>query len=143
MRNSSDDEADGAISGVGPAIDFGLALVVGSSPVNRVVVSRIGERAGLRTQNATPQQALAALSGPLPALVILDGGADGREGDAVIAHLAPLRRPVSGRLAPLVILLSGHHPETPPADVDAVVAKPIIPDRLQPVIHDLIGHLRT
>lgn len=138
MQNSMNDNADGA------ALDFGLVLVVGSSPVNRVVVSRIGERAGFRVVAATPDQAGAALSDPLPALVVVDGGADDGECDPFMDTLDGLRRAVSGRRAPLVILLSSHRSADPDRQgtVDAVIAKPIVPEALQPVMQDMIRDLQ-
>ena len=138
MQDSTDDNAAGA------ALDFGLVLVVGSSPINRIVVSRIGERAGFRVVSAAPDRAWAALSDPLPALVVVDGGADSGECDPFIDELDGLRRPVAGRRAPLVILLSGHRAAHPGrrSVVDAVVAMPITPETLQPVMQDMIRDLQ-
>lgn len=138
MQNSTNDNTAAA------ALDFGLVLVVGSSPVNRVVVSRIGERAGLRVVSTTPDQVGTALSDPLPILVVLDGGADNDECDLFIDELDRLRRPVADRRAPLVILLSNHRTPDPDREsaVDAVIAKPIMPDTLQPVMQDMIRDLQ-
>lgn len=138
MQNSTNDNAGGA------TLDFGLVLVVGSSPVNRIVVSRIGERAGFRVISTTPDRAATALSDPLPILVVLDGGADNDECDPFIDELDRLRRPVSGRRAPLVILLSNRQVPAPDREdaVDAVIAKPITPEMLQPVMQDMISDLK-
>lgn len=146
MRNSNDEESSGAFAREGAAVDFGLALVVASSPVNRVVVCRIAEQAGLRTVGAPMDQARQALSGPLPALVILDVGADDHDCAELLDHIARLRRPVPDRQVPLVIAL--HNRTTPPlpqeddSPVDAVVTKPVTLDTLQPVIRQMIAGLR-
>lgn len=146
MQSSCDDNDGDAPAGAGPAMDFETALVVASSPVNGVVVSRICERVGLRTVCMTPEHAQTALPDPLPVLVILDGGADNRECSAVTERLAQLRRPVADRLAPLVILLCSHNDAAlPPVEddvVDMTMAKPILPDRLQPVLCEMIDGLR-
>lgn len=145
MQNSFDDKADGAEASDGAAVDFGLVLVVGSSPINRIVVSRISEKAGLRTICATPDEAQAAFDKTLPVLVILDGGVDNRECAPLLERLAGLRRSVAGERVPMVIFLSnrttagqqGRH-----AVIDRVVTKPVMPDRLQPVIQEMIDRLR-
>ena len=138
MQNSTNDNAGGG------ALDFGLVLVVGSSPVNRVVVTRIGERAGFRVMATTPDRAGAALGDPLPALVVIDGGADDGECDPFIDALDGLRRPVSGRGALLVILLSSQRSAAADRQgaVDAVIAKPIVPEALQPVMQDMVRDLQ-
>lgn len=147
MQNSIDDDSGDAnddASG-GAAIDFGLILVVGSSPINRIVISRIGEKAGLRTVCATPDGARAALGDALPVLAILDGGADDRECDRLLDHLAGLRRFVAGGHAPMAIFLSNRAATAQPgrhAAIDKVMAKPVMPDRLQPVIQEMVDRLQ-
>lgn len=122
-----------------------LAMVVGNSPVNRVVVARITERTGLRVLCETPETAYAALLAQRPATVILDGGADDRDCDILMETLASQRLESGGR-SPFVILLSNRIP--PPGNhatsgtIDAVVAKPIMPERLQPLIRDRMERLR-
>ena len=49
-------------------------LVVGSSSVNCVVVSRVVERMGLKVRVERPENAALALRDTTPAIVILDGG---------------------------------------------------------------------
>lgn len=145
--SDSSNESESAVLGEGVgAVDFGLVLVVGSSPVNRIVVSRIAEQAGFRAVCRPPDEACACLSGRLPAMVIVDGVAQGREYEPLAQRLVDLRRPVADRQAPLVVLLGKGGATTPRlcgrTVVDAVVAKPITPDRLQPVIQDMIDQLR-
>lgn len=147
MSNSNNENGSVTFSGVDEVIDFGLVLVVGSSPVNRIVVSRIAERAGFRAVCQTPGEAHLSLSGRLPAMVIVDAGAQDRECEPLAERLVRLRHSVSGRLAPLVLLLGTGNAAAPQLCgrnvVDAVIAKPITPDRLQPVIRDMIDRLRS
>lgn len=147
MSDSCNESGGAVLGGEGDAIDFGLVLVVGSSPVNRIVVSRIAEQAGFRAACRPPDAAAACLSGRLPAMVIVDGGAEDREYEPLAQRLADLRRPVAtSRQAPLVVLLGKGGATVPHLCgrniVDTVVAKPITPDRLQPVIRDMIEQLR-
>lgn len=122
-------------------VDFDLVLVVGSSSINRVVVSKIAERIGLRVIAAAPEAARALLLAHLPGTVILDGGTDGHECDGLIESLAAQRLAAGGR-APVVILLQNTIPPCGQPQkggtIDAMVAKPISPDRLQPLIRTMI-----
>ncbi|PTE11322.1 response regulator [Mesorhizobium helmanticense] len=125
--------------------DFTRVLVVGKSPVNRVVVSKIVERSGLKPISESPETAAAALRSLIPGAVVLDGGADNKDCDALLSGIGALRR-TSGKLLPSVILLSTKNgtPESLGLSsvVDAVVVKPITPERLQPVIDNLIALAR-
>ena len=120
----------------------GEVLVVGRSQINRVVVAKIVERSGLKHQSAMPEEAGSKLAAMRPGLVILDGGADNHDCDGLMASLVDQRR-VSDRNAPFVILLSNR--TGIPSDlqlgspVDAVVAKPITPESLQPVVDRLLS----
>jgi CheY-like chemotaxis protein len=122
--------------------DFTRVLVVGKSPVNRVVVSKIVERSGLKPISESPETAAATLRSLIPGAVVLDGGADNKDCDALMSGIDALRR-TSGRSVPSVILLSIKNgtPESLGLSsiVDAVVFKPITTERLQPVIDHLIG----
>jgi len=131
--------------GIATPADFTRVLVVGRSPINRVVVSKIVERSGLKPVSESPETAEKALQVFLPATVVLDGGADNRDCDGLLPGIATVRR-FAGGAAPSVILLSSRT-GTPQSlglssIVDVVVAKPITPERLQPVIERLIGHCR-
>lgn len=141
MPDSRMDDAPGG-RGQTCACNYGLALAVCSSPINRIVVSRIAEGVGLRALAEVPDSAGAILEAQMPALVILDGGPDNRECEHLMEPLATLRMAAGGR-APFVILLttanqSADEPACDPV-IDAVIAKPITPERLQPLIHRLIG----
>lgn len=122
--------------------DFTRVLVVGKSPVNRVVVSKIVERSGLKPISESPETAATTLRSLIPGAVVLDGGADNKDCDALMSDIDALRR-ISGRSRPSVILLSTKSgtPESLGLSsvVDAVVVKPITTERLQPVIDHLIG----
>lgn len=147
MRNPSLDDADrdsGWRSDPASSAHFDVALVVGTSPVNRVVAMRIAERAGLKVHAASPSDAHKLLEAKWPGIVILDGGADGRECDCLLEDLAAQKR-IGGGRAPQVILLQNALPSDGQpgrgGTIDAVVAKPITPDRLQPLIRSLIDRL--
>lgn len=123
-------------------MDFSKVLVVGKSSINRVVISKIVEKSGLKPISESPETAAKALSAFAPAAIVLDGGADNKDCDKLLAAIESLRRS-SGKTLPSVILLStaSGTPESVglPNVVDAVVAKPITPERLQPVIDRVVG----
>ncbi len=127
------------------APDFGKVLVVGHSQINRIVVSRIVERSGLKPVSETPLTAVRVLPLLFPGLVVLDGGPDNRDCDGLLPGIMALRR-ISGRDVPAVILLSNRTgtPETLSltSQVDAVVAKPFTTDQLQPVVDRLMDRAR-
>lgn len=145
MPHSSFDKAasvDSDASDVKYRLD--LVLVVGNSRIGNVVVGKIAERAGLKALAATPENAVAILSSENPATVILDGGADDNECNVVMESLAAQRSQRGGRL-PVVIFLSSMDLSAPTAYrnlVDAVVAKPVNPDRLQPLMQNLLAAAR-
>lgn len=124
-----------------PQIDFSQVLVVGNSPVNRVVVSKIVERSGLKAVCESPKSATKALGTCFPGTVILDGGTDNRDCDGVLAGISALRQSC-GKPVPGVILLSTRGLDGKSGSlnalIDEVVAKPITPERLQPVVDGLI-----
>ena len=114
-------------------------LVVGSSAVNCVVVSRVVERMGLKVRVERPENAALALRDTTPAIVILDGGADNQDCDGLLGDLQKTREASEGAL-PAVILLSTANvsPDTLAAPaIDMVVSKPLTIDRLQPAIEAL------
>lgn len=128
-----------------PEIDLHRALVVGKSPINRIVVSKIIERSGLKATAETPEAAMATLRKTLPGVVILDGGANNEDCDELMAQLAALRR-MTGASTPCVILLSTRigceKRLQATGTIDAVVAKPITPEQLQPVVEQLLESQR-
>jgi CheY-like chemotaxis protein len=122
--------------------DLTKVLVVGRSPINRVVVAKIVERSGLKTISEAPDTAMAMLRTMAPGTIILDGGSDNKDCDGLMQSILSLRL-ASGCNLPSVILLS-NRPGTPESlslssAVDIVVAKPITPERLQPVVEKLLG----
>ena len=140
VRNSTAQEPS-----PGPAPDLSLALVVGKSQINRVVVSKIVERSGLKPIGETPAAALGVLPALFPAVVILDGGADNKDCEELIPAILALRR-ISAKDLPAVILLSapvaGPEARELSAMADAVVAKPFTMDHLQPVVERLLERAR-
>lgn len=129
-----------ADNGAERPIDFSKVLVVGKSAVNRIVVAKIVERACLKPISEPPEAAERALRAFSPGTVVLDGGPDNRDCEALIAGIAAARL-ANGRAVPAVILLSNRTgtPESLdlPGVVDVVVPKPITPESLQPVIDRL------
>jgi CheY-like chemotaxis protein len=130
----------------GLAPDLSRVLVVGNSQINRIVVSKIIERSGLKPVSETPVGAVRILPLMFPGLVVLDGGAENTDCDSVAAGLLALRR-VSDKNLPAVILLSNRTGNTASlalgGSVDAVVTKPVTTERLQPVVDRLIGKARA
>jgi CheY-like chemotaxis protein len=122
--------------------DPSQVLVVGRSPINRVVISKIVERSGLKPISESPDTAAKVLRSLIPGAVVLDGGADNKDCDNLMSGIDALRR-ASGKPVPPVILLSTKNgtPESLGLSsvIDVVVAKPITPERLQPVIDRLIS----
>lgn len=123
------------------AADFSHVLIIGRSQINKVVVSKIVERSGLKPLAEVPELAGKVLHQVVPGTIILDGGADNTDCDGVIEHIVALRR-ASGKDAPLIILLSNRTGDVRSLSlssaVDAVVAKPITPERLQPVVEQMV-----
>ena len=121
-------------------------LVVGKSPVNRIVVSKIVERCGLRPVSETPGDAERTLKMLVPAAIVLDGGADNMDCNALMAGIASMRR-ASGKASPSVILLSIRNGAAEDLAlsgiVDAVIAKPITTEKLQPAIERLVSVIRV
>ncbi|TIN27486.1 MAG: response regulator [Mesorhizobium sp.] len=122
--------------------DPSQVLVVGKSPINRVVISKIVERSGLKPISESPDTAARILRSLIPGAVVLDGGSDNKDCDNLMSSIDALRR-ASGKSLPPVILLSTKNGTTESLGlsdiIDVVVAKPITPERLQPVIDRLIG----
>ncbi|OJU48776.1 MAG: response regulator [Mesorhizobium sp. 61-13] len=124
-------------------VDMSKVVIVGKSRINQVVVSKIIEGLGLKPVPETPETATKILLAMVPGAIVLDGGADNKDCDALMPTIAALRR-ASGQSRPSVILLSNRtgSPENLSLSglIDVVVAKPITPDRLQPVLNRLISH---
>ncbi len=116
--------------------------MIGRSSITCVVVSRIVERMGLKPVSHPPELAASLLVLPLPGLVILDGGLDNRDCDGLLTPLLAARG--NADLSPAVILLSSHNTMRLEGllkrVVDAVVSKPITPERLQTAIRALPAH---
>ena len=140
-----DDVRGGRAPSSGQALNPSLVLVAGRSEITRVVVSKIVERSGLRSACESPEASVRLLELLAPATVIIDGGADNHECDDLLSAIATARR-ATGRSFPSVILLSTRNAR--PEDlslahiVDAVVAKPITLDRLQPVVDRIAARAR-
>jgi CheY-like chemotaxis protein len=121
-------------------------LIVGKSRINQVVVSKIVEGLGLKPIPESPETAAKALLTSVPGAIVLDGGADNRDCDALMPTISALRR-ATGQSRPSLVLLSTRNgtPESLSSSglIDVVVAKPITPDRLQPVLSRLITQGRA
>jgi CheY-like chemotaxis protein len=129
----------------GLAPDLGRVLVVGMSQINRIVVSKIVERSGLKPVSETPQSAIRVLPLVFPGLIVLDGGPDNHDCDVLAPGIMALRR-ISSRDIPAVILLSNRTGTVERlslvGQVDAVVPKPFTTDQLQPVVDRLLDKAR-
>lgn len=123
-----------------PGPDRSLVLVVARSRVNGVVVAKIVERCGLHAVCEPPERAAKLLDTTTPGTVILDGGPDNHDCDGLTSQLLAMR--LNDGL-PAVILLSTRKLDeadlVPLNAIDAVVAKPILPELLQPVVARLSG----
>ena len=130
----------------GGVADLALVLIVGRSNVNRVVVARIVERAGLKPLVASPEEAARALRTTCPGTVILDGGPENRDCETLMARLGAMRSQHTPS-TPSVILLSTTKIDAAGLAlldcVDAVVSKPILPEMLQPVVDRLLDRVRS
>jgi hypothetical protein len=101
---------------------------------------------GLKPIPESPETAAKSLATSVPGAIVLDGGADNRDCDALMPTIAALRR-ATGQSRPSLILLSTRNGTAESLSssglIDVVVAKPITPDRLQPVLSRLITHGRA
>ena len=128
----------------GQCADLSLVMVVCSSPINRIVVSRIVEQAGLKSLCETPEHAVEALSARRPGMIVLDCCVNCTEHHPIVPAIVDHRR-ASGSTLPMLVVLST---KAVPADslfigvADAIVPKPITPDALQPRIEFLVEEAR-
>ncbi|MET3661648.1 response regulator [Aquamicrobium ahrensii] len=120
--------------------DLSRVMVVGRSRITQVVVAKIVEGLGLRPLVESPESAMQTLRSVLPGIVVLDGGPENRDCETLMPALAALRRETAGLRPALVLLSTRMAPSGNPllsSPVDAVVAKPITPEQLQPVLSRL------
>lgn len=144
MRKPEDEINDGPLSGAQYPVNFGLALVVAASATTRVVVSRIAEQAGLKTHSLTPEEASPFIAGHVPAIALLAGGTDGNDCNDLLEQLVAIQRDTGPSRAPRIIMLVNQVAHQPHRHmIDATIAMPVTPDRLQPVIRDLMDRLRS
>jgi CheY-like chemotaxis protein len=140
VAEAFDTRSGSAPAAAGHDVEPHLILIVGRSRINTIVVSKIVERCGMRHVCASPEESEAVLMKTSPVLAILDGGSDNRDCETLMRHLRQLRAQAS-RIFPAVILLSTstlHEVDPDYCDtVDAIVAKPILPEVLQPVVSRL------
>lgn len=124
-----------------PDTDFQLALVVGTSHINRIVVSRIAENAGLKALAVSPNDALNLLAERRPGFVIIDAGSDDCEFAPLLESLAR-RQLVTDRPSAFVVMLADTTAapggQSASSVIDAVVTRPITPEKLQPLIRRLL-----
>ncbi len=124
--------------------DPSQALVVAGSPVNRIVLTRIAQRAYLKVNAMDPAAARRALSAgspmPPPGLVIVDVDAQMQLSDTLFDHLGE-HRSASPRQLPLVITIvpSRDNPSPDPGTIDAQVVRPVTLETLQPLIQRLLS----
>ncbi|WEX08820.1 response regulator [Chelativorans sp. AA-79] len=114
-------------------------FVVATSPINRIVITRMVERIYLKAMAITPETALDALRAKRPMMVIID---EGRQPDLIeplIEEIARLRSAFTARLPRIVLIVEASRQNEARRDgiVDAVVVKPITPEVLQPIVDRL------
>jgi CheY-like chemotaxis protein len=123
-------------------LNFSQVLVVGRSPINRIVIAKIAERSGLKPIAETLERATATLSSLKPGMVVVDASAPSKDCDQVLVALRDRRR-ASGKNLPRVILLSVANGDANSRAanqfVDAIIAMPITTETLQPVIDRLLA----
>jgi len=126
--------------------DTKLVMVVGPSRINQIVISKIAERAGLKALAEAPGTDVDILKAKEPAMIIVDHSPDDAEWARLIEPLAERRNARAERL-PFVILLSHASGKLsiPDADsiIDIVLQKPIMPDRLQPILQKLAEQIEV
>jgi len=118
--------------------DHSRILVVAASPVNRIVISRMLERIYLKPTAVDHEAALEAFVAKCPAMVIIDEGQQTNL-DALIEELASRRQSHMSNLPRIVLIAEPSQQGSVRYEglVDAVVAKPITPEILQPVVERL------
>lgn len=129
----------------GPSFDLTLGLVAGRSAITCIVISRILARAGLRTITETPERAPEQLLARRPCVIVADGGIYNDDCRDLVEAVAGLRRATGTGLPVLVVLTATNtHPARvdPGGTVNAVVAKPITPEALQPIVEILLDPFR-
>lgn len=116
-----------------------VAVLVAASPVNRIVISRILERCGLRVIAAEPPSTAHACAREPVAMVVLDCKGDGSEHEDLLAKLTGLGSTNGG--APRIVLLAtkSARAEASANGIDAVLAKPVTEDKLQPLVERLLA----
>lgn len=125
-------------------VNCSLVMVIASSAVDRVVVSRIIERAGLKVATCAADTAPELLQRTMPCVVVAEQGT-GEAERAALRNVAETRARSAAGL-PFVIALS--RPGLPSTgrgddgDADAVIAMPITPDGLAPVVLKLVEQAR-
>lgn len=120
-------------------------VAVGNVPVNLVVVTRVAERARLKAVALSPGDALRCLTLLKPIILVVDGGADNQECDTLIDTIDHCRQS-NGQGHPRLLFLSTA-PKTEKQSllhpvIDAVVAKPIVPERLEALLTSLAQQSR-
>lgn len=131
-------------TGIVPA-NLSLALIVCSSPISQIVVSRIVERTGLKTICDHPRHAGRLLTERSPGVMVVDCGPRNDECHALAPSIVTQRQLAGAHLPLLVALAAGELPPRSPfaTIADAVVQKPITPEGLQPTIERLLDRART
>ena len=120
-------------------------VAIGTAPVNLVVVTRIAERANLRAVALSPNDAIRSLPVSIPAVVVIDGGVDNCECDVLLDVIHHCRRSSRQGHPRLLFLSTGRETEAQSLlhpVMDAVVAKPIVPERLEAALASLAQQSR-
>ncbi|WP_338530656.1 response regulator [Nitratireductor thuwali] len=117
------------------------ALVVASSPISRIVISRTIERCYIKAIAVTPEVAQREFMHRDPGLVIIDTAAAPDLLHALFDGIAQRRRTAFPALPRVVLICGPGEAERLDAYrylIDTVAGKPITPDILQPIIDRVI-----
>lgn len=117
------------------------ALVVASSPISRIVISRTIERCYVKAIAVTPEDAQHKLMHHDPGMVIIDAAAASGLLHALLDGIAQKRRSTFPALPRVVLICGPGEAERLDAYrdmIDTVAGKPITPDVLQPIINRVI-----
>ena len=121
-------------------------LVIATKPVNRIVITHSIERVHRKPKSVEPLEAEMALGNPNLALVVIDATGDQAHLDAIFSQLTELRNKRDCGM-PRVLLIestsSGAGLDTTALPVDAVINRPITPDKIQTLVDRLLKGVAT
>lgn len=138
------------MSGIGSALlsQYALerVLVISSLPASQIVITHSIERIHRKPMSVGPHLAEIALENPNLALVVVDATGEQNHIDAIFSQLRQLRTFREDAL-PRVLLIENTPPgggrDTTTLPVDAVINRPITPDKIQTIVDRLLKGIAT